>query len=222
MKVCTDACILGAWSAEKVLKLYPGVTKILDIGCGTGLLSLMLAQKTTAFIDAIEMDAAAAEQAKENILQSAWKEKVQVANIALQEFKPDTQYDFIICNPPFFEDDLKSPDETKNASKHGTTLTFDHLVSFIKENLTKDGFASVLIPYHRTDYFSSLLKKNELFITESLFIKQSPAHPYFRSILLFSHTIVQPIESNELTIHDKERIYTDAFKELLKDYYLKL
>jgi tRNA1Val (adenine37-N6)-methyltransferase len=222
MKVCTDACILGAWTAEMIeqTELHPG--NILDIGCGTGLLSLMLAQKTSAAISAIEIDANAAAQAKENISQSPWKEQITLFNLPIQRFTNPHKYDLIICNPPFFEDDLKSPDETKNNSKHDTALKLDELVFYMKQHMNKNGSAVILLPFHRTDYFSSLLRTNNLFIKESLFLKQSPGHSYFRSIILLSNENVQPIESNELTIHDEHREYTKEFKKLLKDYYLKL
>jgi tRNA1Val (adenine37-N6)-methyltransferase len=221
MKICTDACILGAWAADKIQQFH-SIENILDIGCGTGLLSLMLAQKTTAKIDAIEINADAAGQAKENVLQSQWIDSIEIINTSLQHFHAIKKYDLIISNPPFFEDDLKSGDENKNASKHDVTLKFEELISFIKQNLAADGHAVVLIPHHRTEYFSSLVAENNLFIHEALFLKQSPAHKYFRSILLFSNKNIQPVESNELVIHDAERNYTEGFKELLGSYYLKL
>ncbi|MEO8772074.1 MAG: methyltransferase [Ferruginibacter sp.] len=221
MKVCTDACVFGAWAAAKALQ-FDSIKNILDIGCGTGLLSLMLAQKTTAHIDAIEINEDAVTQARENILQSPWKERIVIINTPLQQFNSNKKYNLIICNPPFFEDDLKSGDENKNAAKHDVTLKLDELVSFIKDNVTIDGHAVVLIPYHRTEYFSSLLTGNNLFINEALFLKQSPAHKYFRSVILFSNKNIQPVESNELVIHDGDRNYTEVFKALLGSYYLKL
>lgn len=221
MKVCTDACILGAWTAGK-LQHFPSIQTILDIGCGTGLLSLMLAQKTSAHIDAVEIDADAANQAKENVDQSPWKERINVIHNSIQDFTPETTYDLIISNPPFFEDDLRSPDKSKNDSKHDTSLKLDELVDCIKKNLSNNGIAAVLIPFHRTDHLAILIKERGLHIIESLFIKQTPSHHYFRSIILFSEKSALPIEINELTIHDADRNYTEAFSSLLKDYYLKL
>ena len=112
MKVCTDACIFGAWAAGKLKESSISVRHILDIGCGTGLLSLMLAQNTNADIDAVEINTDAASQAKENILQSPGINKIKVINASILEFVPEKNYDFIICNPPFYEDDLKSPDQS--------------------------------------------------------------------------------------------------------------
>jgi tRNA1Val (adenine37-N6)-methyltransferase len=221
MKVCTDACLLGAWTADK-MQHFNKVENILDIGCGTGLLSLMLAQNTNAAIDAIEINSDAAKQAGENIAASPWANHINVINVSLQEFKSNKKYDLIISNPPFFEDDLRSVDENKNASKHDTTLTLDELLSFIKDHLNKGAHAAILIPFHRTDHLAALVKSNELFVTEILFVKPSPTHSYFRSVILISNEEKQPIETNELSIHDGERKYTEPFKALLSTYYLKL
>ena len=101
MKVCTDACLFGAWVANKLVQNKITAKNILDIGCGTGLLSLMLAQKTNAVIDSVEIDASAFDQAKQNISLSSWKEKIQLYHNSINNFEPLTRYDFIICNPPF-------------------------------------------------------------------------------------------------------------------------
>ncbi|MFT3908070.1 MAG: methyltransferase [Ferruginibacter sp.] len=221
MKVCTDACVLGAWAAGKFEKNIH-TKNVLDIGTGTGLLSLMLAQKINAAIDAIEIDRAAAKQAKENVLLSPWQDKIDIINVSLQQFDTTKKYDLIISNPPFFEDDLKSPDDDKNAAKHDSTLKLDELVVFIKNKLNENASAVVLIPFQRTNYFAELLKEHHLYINETLFVKQSPKHDYFRSVILFSNENIQPIESNELIIHDDKRNYTYTFKILLAPYYLKL
>lgn len=220
MKVCTDACILGAWAAGKAV-LHP-VDHILDIGCGTGLLSLLLAQKTNALIDAVEINKDAAEQAANNVEHSPWAQRINIVQGAIQEFDSKIKYDLIISNPPFYEDDLRSGDENKNAAKHDSSLKLEELLEAISKNLHETGRAIVLLPFHRAAYFELEANKRSLFVQEKLFIKQSPKHDYFRAVILLSYKqIVEPV-AEELVIHDDQRNYTDSFKILLKDYYLNL
>lgn len=222
MKVCTDASLFGAWVADKIEKRATVPNNILDIGAGTGLLSLMLAQKCDTAIDAIEINADAALQATANIKAAPWNNRMRLKQIALQEFTPESKYEIIISNPPFFEFDLRSENDNKNAAKHDSTLTFDELVSFIKKHLHITGMAAVLIPFARYAYFVSLLEGAGLFIQESLAVKQSPTHTPFRWMLIFSHKEITNPPVNELTIKDLNGNYSKEFSFLLKDYYLKL
>lgn len=220
MKVCTDACLFGAWVADKI-GTDTSTRNILDIGTGTGLLSLMLAQKTNAAIEAAELDKEAALQAAENFSASPWKERLQVFETGIHDFNPAKQYDCIISNPPFFEDDLRSENAAKNAAKHDTTLTLDELIRQVKRLLKEDGTACILVPFHRTAYLEKLVTDNGFFIHEKLLVKQSVGHHYFRSQLIFSR---QPKEmvTDEIFIHDEQRQYSTRFTALLKNYYLKL
>lgn len=218
MKVCTDACILGAYSSGII---NGSTANILDIGTGTGLLSLMLAQKTTAGIDAIEMDEAAARQANENVQTSPWAGRIKVIHTAVQQFNSSKKYDLIISNPPFFENDLKSTNEEKNNAKHDTSLTLLELANAINENLSGDGFASILIPYHRTNYFKEISEDAGLYIHEILKVQQSPKHTFFRSIIVLAKQKGN-YKEDTLFIHDDQRQYSEGFTVLLKDYYLKL
>jgi tRNA1Val (adenine37-N6)-methyltransferase len=221
MKVCTDACLLGAFVADKISGGNLPVKNILDIGTGTGLLSLMLAQKTNAAIDAVEMNEAAARQAYENIQSSPWANNIQVHHTSMQQFVVDKKYDIIISNPPFFEEDLHSPDTAKNDAKHDTTLTLRELLLFIKNNLSECGNAFLLLPYHRTTFLESMVKNEGIFIKERMLARQSPNHSFFRSILQLSKAPAA-VTQTELSIHDNDRNYTAAFTALLQDYYLKL
>lgn len=218
MKVCTDACILGAWTAAKVKG--QSIRHILDIGCGTGLLSLMLAQVSVAMIDAVEINREAADQALENISISPWANRMKVIHRSVQGFHSSTKYDLVICNPPFFENDLKATMKEKNSAKHETDLNFDGLAAVIKGNLNEGGRAVVLLPYHRTDHFMGILEKNAFFVEEKLLIRHSPGHQWFRSILLFSARYGHETNLQELDIQDALAQYTNDFKSLLKDYYL--
>ena len=149
MKVCTDSCVLGAWSA-----MHAGeCQRILDIGTGTALLSLMLAQKSSAPIDAIEWDPEACAQARENIRDSPWPTQIQIIQADARTYRSPLSYDFIISNPPFFESDLWSPDDKKNLAKHGASLTLEALLGVIKTNLRPKGVFTILLPFHRSEYF---------------------------------------------------------------------
>jgi tRNA1Val (adenine37-N6)-methyltransferase len=219
MKVCTDACLFGAYVA-KTLQSLP-VNNILDIGAGTGLLSLMLAQKTTAAIDSIEIDAAAFAQAKENIVQSPWKEKITIVNKNVLQFEPDKKYDCIISNPPFFEADLKSDDEKKNFAKHDSSLTLINLLKIIDNHLTAEGFFALLLPYHRSNYFEKLAEELNFYCAKKILVKQTPRHNYFRAILIFSRN-KSSAQQATFTIKNEAGNYTPEFTEVLKDYYLYL
>ncbi len=238
MKVCTDSCILGAWTAlrlnlvknlmDKAVKNQSGngvktllegrVQKILDIGSGTALLSLMLAQKTNARIDTIECDRETCLQAGENIKLSPWAERIQLFEGDVREYIFPSAYDFIITNPPFFESDLRSPEQKKNMAKHNESLTFEKLMGLIRTNLQPDGAFSILLPFHRNEYFKRLAGENGFFLQEELIVKQTLAHDPFRSILLFSKNLSTKIISEELTIK-KEGKYSLEFKVLMQDYY---
>ncbi len=219
MKVCTDACLFGAHVANEIQQLP--VKNILDIGTGTGLLSLMLAQKTSAIIDAVEIDAEAFTQAKENIEQSPWKEKITIYNADILKFQANKKYDCIISNPPFFEADLKSGDEKKNFAKHDTSLTFTALLKVFDANLSPAGFFTVLLPFHRSNYFEEEAAKINFNLTKKILIKQTPKHNHFRSILIFSIKKLETIQE-EIIIKNEEGNYSAKFIELLKDYYLHL
>jgi tRNA1Val (adenine37-N6)-methyltransferase len=219
MKVCTDACLFGAYMASE-LPLLP-VNTILDIGAGTGLLSLMLAQKTKALIDAVEIDNAAFEQAKENIATSSWKEKINIYHADIFKFKTGKTYDHIISNPPFFEDDLRSNDEQKNLAKHDSSLTLDKLIKTIDQLLDADGSFSILLPFHRTIYFEEATVKLNFHPAKKILVKQTPIHNYFRSICIFSRKPGTSIQK-EIIIKNETGNYSEGFINLLKDYYLYL
>lgn len=218
MKVCTDACLFGAYAAANG-KL--NTSSILDIGTGTGLLSLMLAQKTDASIDAVEIDTAAYYQAKGNFDHSEWKERLRVFNTDITNFAADKKYDCIISNPPFFEKDLKSEDEKKNTAKHDTALTLQQLLDAVIKNLAEEGTFIVLLPYHRINQFVQEAEKAGLYLNKKILVKQTPLHAWFRAILFFSTTPGTAVKE-EISIRDNMGDYTNKFTDLLRDYYLYL
>lgn len=230
MKVTTDGCLFGAWMSDRIRSLELGVRSptifnVLDIGTGTGLLSLMISQKNPELvIDAIELDEDAAKQASENVAVSPWKEKIKVHHADVKLFSFSTKHDCIISNPPFYENELKSDLSKKNMAHHDEGLMLPKLLSIIKNNLKLDGQFYLLLPYKRNDEIRKLMQENELEITELTFVRQSVDHDFFRILLsgkLKGETLTET-KINEIAIKNQEQHYSPAFVSLLKDYYLHL
>ena len=221
MKVTTDACLFGAWAADLIKNEKLIINNLLDIGTGTGLLSLMLAQQTDVNIDAVEIDAAAFEQAKDNFSASPWKDRLTVYETDILNFRKENKYQLIISNPPFFENDLRSVDKKKNAAKHDSTLTLAGLLAVVSPLLTNDGCFAVLLPYHRTDDFIKTAMDSGLNILQQTDVRQTTSHNFFRSMLLLTKNKVETIYS-EMSIKGGDNNYTQPFINLLKDYYLYL
>ena len=224
MKVCTDACLFGAVTANHKLQ----TTNCLDIGTGTGILSLMLAQKNSSVkIDAVEIDTDTALQAKENVAASPWADRIHIFNEDILSFDPglqdsvSKQYDCIISNPPFFEDDLLSPDKAINKARHNKSLSLIQLLQIMDKQLTADGFFAVLLPYKRVEYFITEATRVGFNLYKQILVKQTMKHKFFRGILFFSRKEKEP-ENSEIIIKDTDQNYTANFIALLKDYYLYL
>jgi tRNA1Val (adenine37-N6)-methyltransferase len=221
MKVGTDACILGAWVADKIFNGQISASSILDVGAGTGLLSLMLAQKSTAEIEAIEIDESACDQAISNFKQSPWSERLRAFHGDILNFNASVKYDLIISNPPFFQNNLLSPELGKNMAKHDASLNLSELLSAIKKLINSSGSFAVLLPYHRINYFEKLANENYFFLKEKLLIKPTLKHGYFRGVLLFNQTKNHTSEK-ELIIKKENGNYSEDFIQLMRDYYLNL
>ncbi|HEY5391863.1 MAG TPA: methyltransferase [Hanamia sp.] len=219
MKVCTDSCVFGAYMAQKITDGAINPKKILDIGAGTGLLSLMLAQKTTANIESVEIEENAFLQSSENYLASPWNDRLQVFHRDIKTLESSFKYDLIISNPPFFENDLKPGQKNKIIAKHDESLDLTELMTAIKIHLTAEGKFALMLPYFRLEYFKSLAERNCFFIEEELLLRHSNSHTPFRGIFLAGQTKTS-LKTTELIIRNKEGGYTDPFINLLKDYYL--
>lgn len=220
MKVCTDACLFGSLSPVLTGK----VPRILDIGTGTGLLSLMCAQQyPTAAIEAVEIEEQAAQQASSNFAQSPWAMRLKVHPSSIQQFaeRGNIPYDYIISNPPFFEHDLKSADARRNVALHSNALSLDELLLSVDALLKQDGILGLLLPCHRMEYFEKIAADKSLYPFEKILVRQTPASNYFRAIRFFKRKKCTPAE-REITIQDENRQYTPAFTQLLKEYYLYL
>lgn len=218
MKVTTDACIQGAWTP-----VLPSVKRVLDIGTGTGLLSLMLAQRNPdIIIDAIELDSEAARQASENIALSAWKNRVQVLEGDVINFTFTNKYDLIISNPPFFNDSLQSDKANKNMARHTAALGNNDLLKVITDNLNEGGYASILLPYKEYQIWKELLQESGWNEFDQLAISHRPEAAVKRVVSLFSKKEIAAIRENTLIIQDTGCKYSHSFTDLLSPYYLDL
>jgi tRNA1Val (adenine37-N6)-methyltransferase len=180
----------------------------------------MLAQKSECHIDSIELDPESAAQASENIMSSSWSGRIRLLEGNVLHYPLPSDYDFIISNPPFFESDLRSPVEKKNKAKHDETLTLDQLIVVILKHLLKiTGTFSVLLPYHRSDYFEKLATTHGFFLWKKLTIRQTPADQPFRSICIFGFQIPETTDSKDLVIKNEDGKYSMGFTELMEDYY---
>lgn len=228
MKVTTDACLFGAWAAKEISRQFCSgrpdsrATSILDIGAGTGLLSLMLAQQCDADIDAMEIDKGAFEQAADNVAHSPWQERIRVLHGDARGFPFQQQYDTIVSNPPFYENELRSGNEKRNIAHHGNALTLNNLFSITSSRLTARGRFYFLFPFKRNKEVEKSLAVHSLFIHETVLIRQSTRHDYFRVIISGGLQEMAEIKTTEIPVWDDRQQYTPAFSELLRDYYLYL
>lgn len=228
MKVTTDGCLFGAWIANELQSQNSEAKTVLDIGTGTGLLSLMLAQKNINFdIDAIEIDKEAYQQAQENIGSSLFSKKITVLHGDAKEYQFTKKYDVIISNPPFYETELKGNNEKKNLAHHNEGLLFSDLITILFNNLKPNGTFFLLLPYKRLEEIRNMMTSFKLSIQSITLVKQTPDHNFFRVMLagkLVSNKIVET-KINELLINNKiikgnVSPYSSEFKNLLKAYYL--
>jgi len=222
MKVCTDACLFGAWTATDVQ--IQAVKNILDIGSGTGLLSLMLAQQTAAQITAIEIEAGAFKQTKANFELSVWKDRLDVIHSSIQDYASNKQqlFDCIITNPPFYEGDLNSPDNAKNVAAHSTALSWDDLAESVDHLLEKQGAWYVLVPTLRAYTMQKIAANYGLYLSEECLMYNDSKHPPIRAMLKFVRQKDAAIQRNKIVIKNEDQSYTTEFKSLLKEYYLHL
>ncbi len=220
MKVCTDSCLQGAIAAKTTTRLQPLCG--LDIGAGTGLLSLMVAQMHSFDrLDAVEINEAACQQAYENIKNTTIGKNIRIIHDDIRTFHPPQSYDFIICNPPFYANDLKSRSVTKNMAMHSSHLMYEELLQKIELFLSPSGTCCIMIPTQKEEIFKTLAFENKLFPTQIYHIKNRPDKNSFRSILFLSKKESVPI-FKEICIRDNRRQYSSDFRELLRPYYLHL
>ena len=219
MKIGTDAVLLGAWTSVK-----QNPFAILDIGAGTGILSLILAQRSQAeVIDAMEIDYNAYEQCVDNFENAPWSDRLFCYHASLEEFTDEIEdkYDLIISNPPFYSEDFKTENTPRDLARFTDAMPFQHLVESVSSLLSEDGIFSVIIPFKEEIDFIELASKVNLFPNRVLHVKGSPSSEIKRSLLEFSFRNSE-IKKEELIIETTRHQYTEDYIKLTKDFYLKM
>jgi len=220
MKIGTDGVLLGAWCP-----IDNNPFSVLDIGAGTGILSLMLAQRSNAEqIDSLEIDEEAYEQCVENFENSPWSDRLFCFHAGLDEFveEPEDEYDIIISNPPFYLENYKTDDSQRDLARFQDALPFEDLIEAANLLLSENGIFAVIIPYKEEERFIDLCAEVELFPVKVTRVKGSHTTPIVRSLLAFKRYELSVLTADELVIEISRHEYTDDYINLTKDFYLKM
>lgn len=225
MKVSTDACVFGAIIALRFNELLTNTCRILDIGAGTGLLSLMLKQKMSeAVFDAVEIEEGAAKDAQENFKNSEWSNDLYLHHLSAQEFKSDHQYEGVICNPPFFEKQLKSPQQQRLLARHTDQLSWSELIEVTKVHIKENGFWALLLPVREWNLFAEVLGE-DWNVVECHYVQPFPTKKPNRVVLILQRKVKEEAENTLIKywpIYEERNMYSVDITNLLRDYYLYL
>lgn len=219
MKVGTDGVLLGAWA-----ELNENLKSILDIGTGTGLIALQIAQRIDCeTIDALEIESNAFEQAVENFENSDWRDRLFCYHTSLQEFANEIEekYDLIISNPPYYNDTFKNIENKRALARHTVTLSFNALLSSSAKLLSEFGTCAFIVPYKEEDVFIKIAKDNKLFPQRITRVRGNINTNFKRSLLQFSFSNLNPA-IDELAIEIERHVFTEKYKNLVKDFYINL
>ena len=220
MKVGTDAVLLGAWCP-----IDNNPKSILDIGTGTGIIALMLAQRTNADqIDALDIDEKAFEQATDNFENSIFADRLYCYHAGLDEFvdDPEDEYDVIVCNPPFYSEDFKTNDASRDLARFQDAMPFEDLIEAADLLLSEDGIFAVIIPYKEEENFIDLAADFELYPIKVTRVRGSFTSPIVRSLIAFKRFEMPVLIADEIVIEINRHEYTNEYIELTKDFYLKM
>lgn len=219
MKIGTDGVLLGAWVS---IKNNP--FSILDVGAGTGIIALQLAQRSDAeMIDALEVDDNAFEQCVDNFENSPWGDRLFCYHASLEEFVEEIEdnYDLIISNPPFYSEDYKTSNESRDVARFNDSLPFDHLIESASELLSEEGVFAVILPRKEEENFIRMAWEVNLFPNRICRVKGTQDSEEIRSLLEFSFTKTS-VEIESLTIEISRHDYTEEYKNLVREFYLKM
>lgn len=217
MKVGTDGVLLGAWAP------VDGVQSVLDIGSGSGLIALMLAQRNTKLrVDAVELDSDAAVQAQENFTESPWAERLHVINQDIVSYSQlhSVQYDLIVSNPPYFEPAVACRDEKRDQARYTATLTHDVLLESAKFCLTSHGLFCLVLPYEVGEKMQKMAENSGWFTAFRVNVSDKPTTAYHRMLLGIQLQETQT-QVTSLALKDEKGEYTDEFRKLIQPFYVK-
>ena len=214
MKVGTDGVLLGCWiSCEKA-------NNILDIGCGTGLITLMLGQRSlNSNVIGIEIDKIASQEAQLNSSNSDWEERIEIKHTSLQQFTPQLNFDLIVSNPPFFPQNKSQ--QSRDIARHANTLSFEELIGNAAKLLAEKGIFSVVIPKNSEEYFCKIAAVHNLYCNRVCYIKGNETSQVKRVMMEFSF-IKTTVLTEHLTIETSRHNYTDKYIQLCNGFYLKM
>jgi len=214
MKVGTDGVLLGSWVTCKK------ANTILDVGCGTGLIALMLGQRNlSSNVTGIEIDIIASQEAQENISNSDWEERIEIKHTSLQQFTPQLKFDLIVSNPPFFPQNKSQ--QSRDIARHNNTLSFEELIDNAAKLLAEKGIFSVVIPKNSEEYFCNIAAVHNLYCNRVCYIRGNETSQVKRVMMEFS-LIKTIVLTEHLTIETSRHNYTDKYIQLCKDFYLKM
>lgn len=225
MKVGTDGVLLGAWAMleeQGAAQTRKAIGEVLDIGTGSGLVALMLAQRfPQAKIDAIDIEPAAVEQARYNFLQSPWKERLNAHLAALQDWQPNKRYDLIVSNPPYFQNSLKNPDKGRELARHTDSLPYTDLLRCTSQLLAPQGTAAFVLPAQAETEIIRIARENGLYCSRLTRVHSKPGKPAKRILIEFSPTPPEtPLVPQTFYIESATSPRSEEYAEMTKDFYL--
>ncbi|NQV53142.1 MAG: methyltransferase [Flavobacteriales bacterium] len=216
-KVGTDGCLLGAWANVN------GVSRILDVGTGSGVIALMLAQRSNASIQAIDVDVSSVEQAKQNVRSSPWAERIDVKHAALQEFKDQNGgFDLMVCNPPFFKASTLSGNVRKDTARHEERLDLGTLLNCCRSLASNTARLCVVVPNHRLQAILQFARIAGWQRSRQLNIRPVSGKAINRSLLEFQVDVPHKVQEQECLLYDPHPLYSPQILDLLRPYYLHL
>jgi tRNA1Val (adenine37-N6)-methyltransferase len=216
MKVGTDAVVLGAWVDVS------NVEKILDIGTGSGVIALMLAQRTetSTRLECVEIEKNSADQATDNVNSSRWSSRIDIHQIAVQDYFPATRFDLIVTNPPYFNKSLKPQQGERQQVRHTSSLSYEELLSAVVRLLASNGRFNVILPYQEAIVFSGLAARHHLCCNRRYYFKTRREKSVERTLLEFS-TNHQSLDEGEIILYDDGLDWSASYRQLISDFYIR-